>query len=65
MSDTKSFFSKNYGWEAGMGDRNGRWAMVIDKDGSIVYAENEKDPRQVSVSSIWSRRSTNRELIDH
>ena len=35
-----------------MGDRNGRWAMVIDKDGKIVYAENEKDPTQVSVSGV-------------
>jgi hypothetical protein len=31
LSDTKSFFSKNYGWM--LGERNGRWAMVIDKDG--------------------------------
>lgn len=51
MSDTKSFFSKNYGWDAGVGDRNGRWAMVIDKDGSIVYAEAESDFRQVTVST--------------
>lgn len=33
LSDTKSFFSKNHGWAAGMGDRNGRWAIVVDKDG--------------------------------
>jgi alkyl hydroperoxide reductase 1 len=38
MSDTKSFFSKNHGWQAGMGDRNGRWAMVIEKDGTVSYA---------------------------
>lgn len=25
MSDTKTFFSKNHAWSAGMGDRNGRW----------------------------------------
>ncbi|PSN63551.1 AhpC/TSA family protein-like protein [Corynespora cassiicola Philippines] len=50
LSDTKTFFSKNYGWAAGMGDRNGRWAMVIDKDGKITYAENEKSPGEVSVS---------------
>ncbi|KAF1991669.1 AhpC/TSA family protein-like protein [Aulographum hederae CBS 113979] len=49
MSDTKTFFSKNYGWAAGMGDRNGRWAMVID-DGKVVYAENESSPGQVTVS---------------
>lgn len=51
MSDTKTFFSKNYGWAAGMGDRNGRWAMVVEKDGTISYAENESNPGQVTVSS--------------
>jgi len=50
LSDTKSFFSKNHGWAAGMGDRNGRWAMVIEKDGTISYAENEQSPSQVTVS---------------
>jgi len=49
MSDTKSFFSKNHGWAAGMGDRNGRWAMIIEKDGKVSYAENEKNPREVTV----------------
>lgn len=33
-----------------MGDRNGRWAMVIDKDGTIQYAERETSPGQVTVS---------------
>lgn len=50
MGDTKSQFSKHHGWAAGMGDRNGRWAMVIDKDGTIKYAANESDPRKVTVS---------------
>ena len=50
LSDSNTFFSKNYGWAAGMGDRNGRWAMVIEKDGTISYAENEKSPSQVTVS---------------
>jgi len=50
LSDTKSFFSKNHGWAAGMGDRNGRWAIVVDKDGTISYAENESSPSQVTVS---------------
>ncbi|KAE9978997.1 hypothetical protein EG328_001126 [Venturia inaequalis] len=50
LSDTKTFFSKNYGWDAGAGDRNGRWAMVIDKDGTITYAEVEPSPGQVTVS---------------
>jgi alkyl hydroperoxide reductase 1 len=49
LSDTKTFFSKEHGWAAGMGDRNGRWAMVFDH-GKVVYAENEKSPGEVSVS---------------
>lgn len=56
MSDTKTFFSKAHGWEAGMGDRNGRWAMIVEKDGTVSYAENESNPRQVTVStweSLW------------
>ncbi|KAF1966277.1 AhpC/TSA family protein-like protein [Bimuria novae-zelandiae CBS 107.79] len=48
FSDTKTFFSKEYGWSGG-GDRNGRWAMVIDH-GKITYAEKESSPGEVSVS---------------
>jgi alkyl hydroperoxide reductase 1 len=48
LSDTKTFFSKEYGWPAGKGDRNGRWAMIFD-DGKVIYAENEKSPGEVSV----------------
>lgn len=33
-----------------MGDRNGRWAAIIEKDGTISYAENEKSPKDVDVS---------------
>ena len=33
-----------------MGDRNGRWAMVID-NGKITYAENEPSPGGVTVRS--------------
>lgn len=54
MSDTKTFFSKAHGWEAGMGDRNGRWAMIVEKDGTVSYAENESNPRQVTVSTLES-----------
>lgn len=54
LSDDKTFFSKNYGWQAGMGDRNGRWALVIEKDGTISYAENESNPSQVTVSAFLS-----------
>lgn len=49
MSD--STFSNNYGWAAGMGDRNGRWAMIIEKDGTVSYAENEASPKEVQVSN--------------
>lgn len=55
MGDTKSAFSHNYGWDAGMGGRNGRWAMVIDKDGTVKYAENESDPTKVTVSPRATR----------
>ncbi|KAK1060483.1 hypothetical protein LTR12_000426 [Friedmanniomyces endolithicus] len=50
MSDTKTKFSEQIGWMAGMGERNGRWAMIIEKDGKISYAETEKSPREVTVS---------------
>jgi len=32
-----------------MGDRNGRWAMIINKDGVVEYAERETNPGQVTV----------------
>lgn len=51
MSDTKTNFSKNHGWSAGP-DRNGRWAIVIEKDGTVSYAENESNPREVTVSIV-------------
>ena len=35
---------------AGMGDRNGRWAAIIEKDGTVSYAENEASPKDVDVS---------------
>ena len=52
LSDSKTQFSKEIGWMAGMGERNGRWAMVIEKDGTISYAEQEQDPRKVTVRSF-------------
>ncbi|KAL8752709.1 MAG: hypothetical protein Q9199_005545 [Rusavskia elegans] len=30
-----------------MGERNGRWAMVIERDGTVSYAEVEPNPREV------------------
>ncbi|KAF2172411.1 hypothetical protein M409DRAFT_63109 [Zasmidium cellare ATCC 36951] len=53
MSDTKTFFSKNYGWDAGMGDRNGRYVFVID-DGKITVADAEDGPGKVTVSGAES-----------
>lgn len=49
MSDTKTFFSKEYAWQAGRGDRNGRWAMIIDH-GTVTYSEVDDKPGQVTVS---------------
>lgn len=64
MSDTKTFFSKAHGWEAGMGDRNGRWAMIVEKDGTVSYAENESNPRQVTVSSLRSPFNRKGDMTD-
>lgn len=50
MSDTKTFFSKEHAWLAGKGDRNGRWAMIVDH-GTVTYAEWDDKPGQVDVSS--------------
>lgn len=49
VPDTKSFFSKNHGWDAGMGERNGRWVMVIEKDGTVSVADAEEGPGKVTV----------------
>jgi alkyl hydroperoxide reductase 1 len=49
LSDTKTGFSKHYGWAAGMGDRNGRWAMIVDKDGKVTYADVEKSKSMCSL----------------
>lgn len=51
MSDSKTFFSKEHGWMAGVGDRNARWAMIVEKDGTVSYAEHESSPKEVTVSS--------------
>ncbi|KAF2995716.1 hypothetical protein E8E13_004343 [Curvularia kusanoi] len=51
LSDSKTHFSKNHGWEAGLGERNGRYAMIIDH-GKVTYAEVDKDFTQVTVSGV-------------
>lgn len=50
MSDSKTSFSKNHGWTLSP-ERNGRWAMIVEKDGTVSYAENESNPKQVTVCS--------------
>jgi len=47
LSDPETKFSKAHGWT--MGERTGRYAMVID-NGKVTYAENEPG-REVTVSS--------------
>ncbi|KAJ8605273.1 hypothetical protein MRB53_041467 [Persea americana] len=54
LADTKSFFSKNHGWDAGMGDRNGRWAMIIEKDGTIKSADVEDSPRDTKPDPLMT-----------
>jgi hypothetical protein len=41
-----------------MGERNGRWAMVIDKDGTVTYAENESNPSQVTVRTTLQKETS-------
>jgi alkyl hydroperoxide reductase 1 len=62
MSD--SSFSKNHGWMAGMGDRNGRWAAIIEKDGTVSYAENEASPKDVDVSCLFPALRVYRANVD-
>ena len=50
LSDTKSMFAENHGWLAGRGPRTGRFAIVVEKDGTVSYAENEPNPSAVTVS---------------
>lgn len=45
MGDTKSELLQE-----AMGD--GRWAMVIDGEGTIKYAESERDSMEVTVSGV-------------
>ncbi|KJX95669.1 peroxisomal matrix protein [Zymoseptoria brevis] len=54
MSDTKSVFYKNHGWDAGPGraDRSHRWVMVIERDGTVSVADVEKTTKDVDVTSV-------------
>lgn len=51
LSDTKSFFSKNHAWLVPNTDRTARYAMIIEKDGTVSYIGNEPGPG-VTVSSV-------------
>lgn len=61
MGDTKTFLSKDLGWEIGNTGRNDRWALVIEKDGTVSYVEKEPDFKQVTVScaAVQSGLETN------
>ncbi|KAF2458345.1 putative peroxisomal membrane protein [Lineolata rhizophorae] len=48
LSDSKSEFGKRFGWS--LGERNNRFAMVVEKDGTVSYAECEEKPGVVTVS---------------
>lgn len=65
LSDTKTYFAKQIGWTAGVGDRNGRWAMIIEKDGTVSYAEKEQSPRDVTVSAALTRSLFEQLLLSH
>jgi hypothetical protein len=52
LGDNKTFFAKNHAWTHPVSpERNGRWAIVIEKDGTVSYAENESKTSQVTVRS--------------
>jgi len=44
LSDTNTFFSKNHAWMTPNGDRNARWAIIVEKDGTVSYVGNEPAP---------------------
>jgi alkyl hydroperoxide reductase 1 len=48
LSDTKTQFAKNHAWVLSP-ERNARWAMVIEKDGTVSYTGNDSTPGQITV----------------
>lgn len=53
MADPELGMSNHHGWAAGMGDRSRRWAMVLEKGGTIKSAENNlKGPSKVTFSGV-------------
>lgn len=50
LADTKTLYAKQIGWMIEPTTRNNRWAMIIEKDGTISYAEVENSPKDVTVS---------------
>ena len=53
MTDPETKFSKSIGWT--LGERTGRYALVIDH-GKITYAEKEEKGSDVSVCRIFFPR---------
>lgn len=53
-SDLETKLANQIGWTA-PGDRNGRWAAIIDH-GKIIYAENETELQAVTVSGGMSHQ---------
>lgn len=49
LADTKTMYAKQIGWMIEPTTRNARWAMIIEKDGNISYAEVENTPKDVTV----------------
>lgn len=48
MSDTSTTFSKDHAWLAGT-ERTGRYAILIEKDGTISYSDVDSQPGNVEV----------------
>ena len=55
MTDPETKFSKSIGWT--LGERTGRYALVIDH-GKVTYAEKEEKGSDVSVCSSFSLAAT-------
>jgi len=51
VADTKTQFGENHGFVANP-QRNGRFAVIVEKDGTVSYIENEPKGGQVTVSGV-------------
>jgi len=50
LSDTKTQFGKNHAWVLSP-ERNARWAILVEKDGTISYTGVDNVPGQITESS--------------